>query len=924
MKKIRTRLAALLVVLSIAASTSAFTVYAEVDGESKTEETVTDNSEQSGKNDADETEKNDGDKDGSDSSDDKKDDASDKENQEDSKEDKENKEDKEESKNDSSDSDKDDGKKDESTDEDKKDDGEKDDDSQSKDDKKDDSSDKTTAADDIKYSGDAGDEIAFSGSDFSASYKKATGKELSYVKITTLPSSTYGTIYYSYGTSKEEKVKTSSKLSESNLSKTGFVAKKSGSVTIPIEMYGAGNDVTANILITVKKGASTANTISYTTSDDEAVRFKASDFKSVCEDLKDDDLDYVKFTLPSSSKGTLYYDYDGSSEAKVTSSKKYYTSGTPSLNKVYFVPKSGYSGTLTISYTGVTDSGDSFTGSVKIKADSDDDSDSDVPIIKYSVDSDDEVDFKLKDFKNACEDATDEDLIRIVFSALPSSSKGTLYLGYTSSKDYDDKVDKDESYYTDEDPEIGDITFVPKSSASGTVTITYKGYYTKTKYYTGKIQIKISGSDDDDDDDDDDTISTLTLSTNKNKAVTVNASSISTAYKKATKKTLSYVKFSSVSSKYGTLYYDYDGDDEAAVKNTQKYYSSKSPYIKNVSFVPAKNYTGTVTLSYTAYSTSGSGTSGKIKVTVKASSASSNDDEGSTDVSLGVVKNKSVTLTVSPFNVASLSATDESIAAVRIGLVNSTYGKLYYNYGKAGEYEIKTSTLFYTSREPYITGVTFVPTKGYKGNVSIGYTGTNTEGETFTGKILLTVASYKKLFTDVSENEWYYDTINTVCDAELMKGISETLFDPNGKMTLAEAITMGARLCNKIKGGKDDVFTPYEDGNWYDVYVDFAIENGIIKKGDFDDYTRNASRAEMAYIFYHSVTTPYLSAINSWLVPDVLKTDKYGTEIYGLYNAGILTGGDDKGSFFASNSITRAEAAAILGRTGKIIDRIKK
>ena len=693
-------------------------------------------------------------------------------------------------------------------------------------------------------------------------------------------------------------------------------------------MYGKGKSLSGNIVITISAGTSTSSSqISYTVDEDDYVKFRAADFKTACTDATGKTLDYVKFTLPSSSKGTLYYDYDGSDEAKVTANKKYYASDTPSLNKVYFVPKSGASGTISISFTGMTTNEKTFTGTVKIKMSASSSSSSST--IKYSVKSTSEVDFKVRDFENACSDETGSDLTKIVFTSLPSSSKGKLYLGYRSASRYDDVVSDSEDYYVDDDPAISDITFVPKSTASGTVTIKYRGYYSRTKYYEGDIQIKITKSstaDDDDEDDDDDTISTLSLTTNKNKPVSFNASSISSAYKKATNKTLSYVKFSTVSSSYGKLYYDYDGDDEDTVSSSDKYYASKSPYIKNVSFVPAKNYTGTVTVSYSAYASSGSYTSGKIKITVKGTSSSDDDNgnSGSADVSLGVVKNKSVTFTVSPFNVASLSVTDESIKSVRFGAVNSSYGKLYYNYGTASEKEVPAGAVFNASSEPYISGVSFVPTKGYKGNVTFSYTGTNTSGESFTGVVRLTVASYKKLFSDVTEDKWYYDTVNTVCDADLMRGNSETTFNPEGSMTLAEAITMGARLYNSIRGGTDVTFTASATGNWYDVYVDFAIKNGIIRSDDFSDYSRIASRAEMAYIFYHSVTPAYLSAINSWTVPDVSTTDKYGTEIYSLYNAGILTGSDAYGTFNASSGITRAEAAAILGRTGRIIDRIKK
>ncbi len=787
-----------------------------------------------------------------------------------------------------------------------------------------------TKPDDVTYKAKVDDSVTFSAKDFTAQYKEITNESFSYMQITKLPSSSYGVLYYDYEGRNEAKVRTSSKLTTAFLDKISFVAAKKGSVTIPYTMYGTGKTLTGNIIITISSGSSSSSsaTISYT-ADDDSVKFRSADFKSACSDATGKTLDFVKFTLPSSSKGTLWYDYEGSDEAKVTANKKYYAADTPSLNKVYFVPKSGASGTVSISFTGTTTNEKTFTGTVKIKMSS---SSSSSSVIKYTVKSSSEVDFKVRDFKKACTAETDSELTKIVFTSLPSASKGKLYLGYKSSSRYDEIVSEDEDYYVDDNPAISDITFVPKSSASGTVTIKYKGYYSRSKYYDGTVQIKITGSSsrDDDDDDDDDNISTLTLTTNKNKEVSLNASSISSAYKKATGKTLSYIKLSSVSSSYGKLYYDYDSDDEEAVRSSDKYYASKNPYIKNVSFVPAKNYTGTVTLSYTAYASSGTGTDGKIKITVKGSSKDDDDDDddntnGSADVSLGVVKNRSVTFTVSPFNVASISVTDDSVRSIRFGSVNSSYGKLYYNYGTYSQKEVPAAAVFYASGEPYITGVTFVPAKGYTGNVTIPYTGTNNSGKTFSGVVRIAVTSYKKLFSDVTEDKWYYDTVSIVCDANLMRGTSDTTFNPEGSMTVAEAITMGARLYNSIRGGTDVTFTASASGNWFDVYVSFAIKNGIIKADDFSDYTRTATRAEMAYIFYHSVTPAYLSAINSWnSLPDVTIYDKYGSEIYSLYNAGILTGNDSYGTFGPSSEITRAQAAAILGRTGNIIDRIKK
>lgn len=109
-----------------------------------------------------------------------------------------------------------------------------------------------------------------------------------------------------------------------------------------------------SIPATVYAAANVADSISYTTDADDEVDFKKADFNEVCDDLNDEDLDYVKFTtLQPHPKGfsiMITTDKD-----KVDSSDKYKYSGSPSISDVTFVPDDDYSGTVTISYTSVWD-----------------------------------------------------------------------------------------------------------------------------------------------------------------------------------------------------------------------------------------------------------------------------------------------------------------------------------------------------------------------------------------------------------------------------------------------------------------------------------------------------------------------------------------------------------------------------------------
>lgn len=58
-------------------------------------------------------------------------------------------------------------------------------------------------------------------------------------------------------------------------------------------------------------------------------------------------------------------------------------------------------------------------------------------------------------------------------------------------------------------------------------------------------------------------------------------------------------------------------------------------------------------------------------------------------------------------------------------------------------------------------------------------------------------------------------------------------------------------------------------------------------------------------------------------IPDVSERSEYADEILALYRAGILTGDERTRAFRPSDTITRAEAAAIISRVALPTTRIK-
>ena len=170
-------------------------------------------------------------------------------------------------------------------------------------------------------------------------------------------------------------------------------------------------------------------------------------------------------------------------------------------------------------------------------------------------------------------------------------------------------------------------------------------------------------------------------------------------------------------------------------------------------------------------------------------------------------------------------------------------------------------------------------------------------------------------FADVNENKWYgvnsQGVIAAVCRLGLMQGTGSG-FEPEGQVTVAEAVTIAARVHDIYYGG-DGVFA--QGSPWYQVYLDYAADNGIIAYNPNNNYLLAATRAQMVEIFARALPASELAAINNITsLPDVGKTTPSAESILLLYNAGILTGNDAAGSFAPNAYISRAEAAAIIVR----------
>lgn len=175
-------------------------------------------------------------------------------------------------------------------------------------------------------------------------------------------------------------------------------------------------------------------------------------------------------------------------------------------------------------------------------------------------------------------------------------------------------------------------------------------------------------------------------------------------------------------------------------------------------------------------------------------------------------------------------------------------------------------------------------------------------------------------FTDITSSDWYYEDVMNAVETGLVNGKTETTFCPNDNLTYAEAIKLAACMNQRYLTG---VVTLTNGSPWYQSYVDYALDNGIISKEY--DWNSDATRADFMYIFAHALPGDALMEINEvpdGSIPDVSTNYPQAEEIYALYRAGIVQGIDSAHSCNPESYIKRSEVAAILTRMMSVDSRI--
>ncbi len=755
----------------------------------------------------------------------------------------------------------------------------------------------------VAYTTDKNSAVQVDAADFSKAFLKATGQTLSYVYFT-LPETSHGKLYYDYvsETNYESTVSSSRKYyvySEPYLSYVSFVPYKNytGIGTVTYTAYDkSGNSYTGRMNITVVD--SPAGIVQYSSKINDITNFTGGDFADEFISVTGSVLSYVQFTTPKAEFGALYYQYstETSKGTKVTNSTKYYNGASPDISDLCFVPAKDYTGEVVINYTVYTASAVSYVGKLKIRV-----GEGNPNHISYKTELNTPIRLISSDFVTKFSTDSGGSTLSAVTFDLPSSSYGKLYYNYINSYTYDSAVTSGTTYNVNSFPFLSTVSFVPRTGYSGTFTIPYTAYDSSGKSLTGKISITVKGGE-----------GTVEYKTVYSKSVTFASADFRQAFEESSGQTLSYVKFVPPSSSYGTLYYGYNSSSSysSTVSSTTKYYAYSYPYISYVTFVPNSSFSGAVTIYYTAYTESGDEYGGNVVITVSSSYGGR--------VNYKTAMNTSISLDSDDFVSVFNDGTSSTLRYLRFTLPSSTVGTLYSGYSSSSSYSSKVTsgTYYYVSSSPLISNISFVPYTGYFGTVTIPYTAYNSNGDAFSGELVIEVV---QPFNDISSGySWSSSAVSYLYNKGIVQGSGNGNFNPGHNMSRGDFMLMVYRAFS-FKSYSSDSFTDVAAGSYYYEAISAAKSLGIAKGENGKFYPEdNISRQDAMVIILRTLelvgkAPEKGTAANLEGFIDAGEVSDYAvTAVATLVKAGVIGGSD--GYLSPQSMMSRAEMAVLLHR----------
>jgi len=170
-----------------------------------------------------------------------------------------------------------------------------------------------------------------------------------------------------------------------------------------------------------------------------------------------------------------------------------------------------------------------------------------------------------------------------------------------------------------------------------------------------------------------------------------------------------------------------------------------------------------------------------------------------------------------------------------------------------------------------------------------------------------TLVAYAADFSDFNQSHWAYEYVNTLVQSQTINGFEDGTFRPEATVTRAEFVKMIGCGPERLESGFDDV------GSYHWAY-EYIMTSGLepLSENLFSPDTA-IKRGDVAKLLWKRA-----GAAKGISVPPVIHTQGSNPEaVSWVYSNGIMTG-DDNINLRLDDTLTRAEAAALIVRSKNI------
>ncbi len=175
-----------------------------------------------------------------------------------------------------------------------------------------------------------------------------------------------------------------------------------------------------------------------------------------------------------------------------------------------------------------------------------------------------------------------------------------------------------------------------------------------------------------------------------------------------------------------------------------------------------------------------------------------------------------------------------------------------------------------------------------------------------------------KTFSDVRQDDWFYNDVMFVFDNQIMTGTSEREFSPNTTLNRAMMITILHRIDGDNSVYGKDIFYDVEKNSWYENAVNWGYENKIVTGTSENTFAPmdHLTREQLCVMLYnytkHIGVKTELADISSYSDNNTVSNWAKDAVCWAVQEK-IVTGKGNN-TLAPRDSATRAETAAVIRR----------